>query len=114
MALSFPDIMKPSYPLGQEIEDNSLRSKFDDGSMQSRRKFTRSRAKYIVTWDSLPQKEYDILYNFITKEIFYSAVSFLWTNPATEKEIEVRLTNVTDVELTTINYWKITLELTEV
>ena len=43
--ITFPEIRPPSYPIGMEVEDNSLRSNFEDGSMQSRVKFTRSRAK---------------------------------------------------------------------
>lgn len=112
--ITFPEIRPPSYPIGMEVEDNSLRSNFEDGSMQSRVKFTRSRAKYTLKWNSLPQDEYDVLYEFITKTVKYSAQSFNWTNPATNKEIEVRITNVSGIELSTLNYWTITLELTEV
>lgn len=112
--ITFPEIRPPSYPIGMEVEDNSLRSNFEDGSMQSRVKFTRSRAKYTLKWNSLPQDEYDVLYEFITKTVKYSAQSFYWTNPATNKEIEVRITNVSDIELSTLDYWTITLELTEV
>lgn len=67
-----------------------------------------------MKWNSLPQDEYEILYEFITKKVKYSAQSFTWTNPATNKEIEVRITNVSNVELSTLDYWTITLELTEV
>ena len=112
--ITFPEIRAPSYPIGMEVEDNSLRSNFEDGSMQSRVKFTRSRAKYTLKWNSLPQDEYEILYEFITKKVKYSAKSFNWTNHATNKEIEVRITNVSNVELSTLDYWTITLELTEV
>lgn len=66
--ITFPEIRAPSYPIGMEVEDNSLRSNFEDGSMQSRVKFTRSRAKYTLKWNSLPQDEYEILYEFITKK----------------------------------------------
>ena len=38
--ITFPEIRAPSYPIGMEVEDNSLRSNFEDGSMQSRVKFT--------------------------------------------------------------------------
>lgn len=101
--ITFPEIRAPSYPIGMEVEDNSLRSNFEDG-----------RAKYTLKWNSLPQDEYEILYEFITKKVKYSAQSFTWTNPATNKEIEVRITNVSNVELSTLDYWTITLELTEV
>ncbi|WP_455655881.1 hypothetical protein [Phascolarctobacterium sp.] len=112
--ITFPDIKPPSYPIGMTVEDNSIRSNFEDGSMQSRVKFTRSRAKYTLKWNSLPQAEYDVLYKFITETVKYSAQSFMWTNPATKKTLEVRITNVSGAELKTLAFWTITLELTEV
>lgn len=35
--ITFPEISKPSYPLGIELENNSLMSKFEDGTVQSRK-----------------------------------------------------------------------------
>ena len=39
-------IPAPTYPFECEYENNSIISKFEDGSQQSRRKFTRSRRKW--------------------------------------------------------------------
>lgn len=112
--ITFPEISKPSYPLKEDVENNSIVSQFEDGSMQSRRKFTRSRTKYYPTWNALPTEEYKTLKNFIQNVAHYSAVTFLWTHPETGAEIEVRITNVTDLQLQTVDYWSGSLELTEV
>lgn len=112
--ISFPNISQPSYPLKETPEDNSIRSQFEDGSLQSRRKFTRSRMKYQLSWNSLPKKEYDVLMNFIRNEVYFSAVSFMWTHPQTGKQIEVRITNVETFQLNTVDYYSGGLELTEV
>ena len=45
MAVNFPaSIDPPAWPFECEYENNSIISKFEDGSQQSRRKFTKSRA----------------------------------------------------------------------
>lgn len=112
--ITFPNISKPNYPLKEEIENNSIVSQFEDGSMQSRLKFTRSRTKYYPTWNNLPTEEYNTLKDFIQNQVHYSALTFLWTHPETGTEIEVRITNATDLQLHTVDYWSGSLELTEV
>lgn len=112
--ITFPKISKPNYPLKEEIENNSIVSQFEDGSMQSRRKHTRSRSKYRLTWKSLTTEEYETLKYFIQKEVFYSAQSFLWVHAETGSEIEVRITKVDEWSLNTLGYWTGSIELTEV
>lgn len=112
--ISFPNISQPSYPLKETPEDNSIRSQFEDGSLQSRRKFTRSRMKYHISWSHLPLEEYIDLMYFIQNEVYGSALSFMWTHPQTGKQIEVRITNVETFQLNTVDYYSGGLELTEV
>lgn len=112
--IEFPKISNPSYPLKIEREDNSITSKFEDGSMQSRRKFTRSRRKFTLNWNSLPQSEFEVLDKFITETVSFAAKSFNWTNPTDNKKYEVRCTKYGDATLDVLNYWKIDIEFTEV
>lgn len=115
--INFPNISPPSYPFKEKIEDNSIRSKFEDGSMQSRKKFTRSRDTFTVTWNNLPGNEYRILKNFIKNTVNYSAESFVWTYPAFKGDVSTRRVRITDVQESQCNnldYWTVTLELTEV
>lgn len=112
--IKFPEISNPCYPLKEVPEDNSIRSRFEDGSIQSRVKFTRSRTKYVLTWSLLHDSEYQVLKSFIQNTVFYSAVTFMWTHPVTSVEIEVRITKVEEFQLKMRNYWSGSIELTEV
>ena len=57
----FPDITPPSYPFGEEAEDVSIISNFEDGSQQSRVAKTRGRRKFNLTWKRLSDREYRVL-----------------------------------------------------
>lgn len=117
----FPNISAPSYPLKIQTENNSITSKFEDGTVQSRPKFLRSRRKFVVSWQSLPQNEYLILDDFIRNVVRYSAETFYWKNPATynikngigEEYVEVRIINVGDATMDVLNYWNVELTLEE-
>lgn len=110
--LRFPNLPAPEYPFGEEIENNSLISTFEDGTVQSRRKFTRSRSKYTVKY-ILDTEEYKRLADFIKTKCFYSARRFKWEHPEMKKEIEVRLLAVKKAELTKLNRWTVEIELQE-
>lgn len=119
MSISFPNISRPSYPLTIEPENNSLVSKFEDGTVQSRPKFTRSRRTFTVKWNGLPNNEYIILDRFIRETVKYSAETFLWVNPASYsapelETLEVRINNVGKAEMTTLDKWNVELTLQEV
>ena len=70
----FPDIRAPGWPFVEQHEDTSLRTKFEDGSMQTRSKFTRSRRKWTLHWNNLPRRQYLVLVHFITKVVKFSCV----------------------------------------
>lgn len=114
MTLVFPDIQAPNYPFKVKPEDNSMKSTFEDGSVQARRKFTRSRRKWTLTWNSLPQSEFDTLDTFVRESACFSANSFTWTNPADGKQYEVYVSNYDTQQLTVVNFWQAELEITEV
>lgn len=112
-------IPAPTYPFECEYENNSIISKFEDGSQQSRRKFTRSRRKWTLKWERIDRADYLALMTFITSTVYFSALSFNWinadskddTNPET---VEVRITDVGKWTNDALHYWGGTIELTEV
>lgn len=115
MDIQFPNtISNPSYPLRVSNENTSITSKFEDGSMQSRRKFTRSRKTFALTWNSMPQNEFSILENFIVNVVYFSSNAFKWRNPVDNKTYNVRCTKFEEQELSYINFWRVSLEFTEV
>lgn len=113
--LNFPsDIPNPSYPLKVESENTSITSKFEEGSMQSRRKFTRSRKRFSLIWNSIHTTDFAKLDDFIVNVAHFTANAFNWINPVDNKTYVVRCTNYKEAELNTLNYWNVSLELTEV
>mgnify|MGYP007069897233 CR=1 FL=1 len=124
--IHFPDIREPGWPFTEEYEDTSLRTKFEDGSMQSRSRFTRSRRKWTLRWNHLPRREYLALMHFITKVVKFSAKSFIWANPDSvsmvygagldpqKEEVEVRITRVGEWKNEAMRYWTGEIEITEV
>lgn len=121
MAIQFPtSIDPPAWPFDCEYEDNSIITKFEDGSQQSRRKFTRSRRKWTLKWNHLPREKYLTLMNFISQTVSFSSRSFNWTNTDSVDDrggaevVEVRITRVGKWTNDALHYWSGTIELTEV
>jgi len=119
-SIDFPaTIPAPSYPFECEHENNSIISKFEDGSQQSRRKFTRSRRTWTLKWERLTRAEYIDLMTFISQTVSFSAKSFNWVNAdskddTTPETVEVRITDVGTWSNDVLHYWSGTIELTEV
>lgn len=113
--LVFPsDIVSPSWPFTVEYEDTSITSKFEDGSMQSRSKFTRSRRKWNLKWKNISQTDFDKLMDFVVNTAKFAAHSFMWLVPDTDTRVEVRITSVGKWSNDDTVYWNGSLELTEV
>lgn len=113
--MEFPKIMNPDYPLKEEYEDNSISSTFEDGSVQARRKFTRSRGTFSLSWGELPTAQYNTLRDFVTKQAFFSANAFSWTHPVTKKQYTVYIKKDSfKASLAKLNYWNVQIDLVEV
>ena len=111
--MNFPtSIPNPEYPFKVEHEDNSITSKFEDGTVQSRRKFTKSRRTWTLKWNNLKQVYYAILENFIVNQTHHQAVIFGWTNPADNITYQVRCVKF-DSELVFVDYWDVEIQLQE-
>lgn len=113
--MDFPTIQQPTFPLKIEYENTSIMSEFEDGSVQSRNKFTRSRRTFTISWDFLSQNDYTTLFGFIKNTCKFSALPFNWVNPQSNETIEVRATGGFDTwQLRETNYWSGELTLQEV
>ena len=115
----FPNISNPAYPFTESFENNSLMSKFEDGTVLSRPKFTKSRRTWKLKWQGLPSNEYVLLRDFIRNTVKYSAKTFMWTNPASlsfpEREtVEVRITEVGEWNSNVLDKWDGEITLQEV
>lgn len=78
---TWPSITAPAYGTTEDVEDTSIRSTFEDGTVQARRKYTKSRKTWVLRWDSLTYTEYVTLMDFLQNTIYFSAKAFNWTSP---------------------------------
>ncbi len=78
----FPDIMQPSYPMRNRIEDPAILSKMENGIVVSRTKYTRSRETFILRWTALPAAHYNTLRSFFKDTVKGGGDTFEWTYPA--------------------------------
>lgn len=108
----WPDIQNPSTLQETKIK-GQLRSDFENGSVQSAAKWTRSRKKFELSWDSMSKTDKSTLETFFDNNL---GGTFTWTNPADNQEYIVRFAedeiNMSP-KLGNINYWKVDLELEE-
>ena len=112
--LKFPDIANPDYPFTVVPEDNSISSTFEDGTVQSRLKFTRSRDAYVLTWSNMSAEDFTKLFKFIKNEAHFKALTFQWTNPLTGEAHEVRCMEFSNLSNTRLNFWSAKIKLQEV
>lgn len=112
--MNFPSsIPNPEYPFKVEHEDNSITSKFEDGTVQSRLKFTKSRRTWTLKWNGLKQMYFNTLENFIVNSAKHQAVVFNWTIPNTNTTVAVRCIKF-DCEMVFVNNWDVEIQLQEV
>ena len=88
--IKWPDDTLPSYGTTEDVEDTSIRSTFEDGTIQARRKYTKSRKTWVLKWDNMPYSEYVTLMDFLQNTVYFSAKPFEWTSPIDGKTYVVR------------------------
>lgn len=88
--IKWPDVTLPSYGTTEDVEDTSIRSTFEDGTIQARRKYTKSRKTWVLKWDNMPYSEYVTLMDFLQNTVYFSAKPFEWTSPIDSKTYVVR------------------------
>lgn len=90
---TWPDIKPPEYGTTEDVENTSLRSTFEDGTVQGRRKFTKSRRTWELKWTALPKADYLTLMDFLINTVHFSASAFLWTSPLDGKTYTARFSS---------------------
>lgn len=88
--IEWPNIQPPSYGTTIDVEDTSIKSTFEDGTVQARRKFTKSRKTWVLKWENLPMSDYLTLMDFLQNRVYFSAIPFHWNNPIDRKTYLVR------------------------
>lgn len=109
---NFPTLPAPAFPIPVETEDPALRSDFENGSQQTRAKFTRQRRTWTLTWPALTTTQRNALSAFW---IFCrgGAEEFMWTEPETNTSIAVRFLVFKETQKTP-DLWDETVQIKEV
>lgn len=117
MVIAFPNIQPPAYPWGEQREDNVLRSPFEDGSVQSRLRYSKGRKSYDIVWNAMPDGDYDKLEAFLD-EIKNGALPFSFVRPATKTRpattLTLQLTATPKAIQNTYGLWNVTMSVKEV
>ena len=103
--LGFPQIAPPVYPLNEDWEDVGISNGFEDGTEQSRARFTRSRGTWVLHWTALKDSDYQTLMNFWRKDVKGKSQLFNWTHPITGIIYTVRFVEKKPFELVAPGIW---------
>ncbi len=115
--LEFPSgIRAPSYDFTPEWDRPVLESQFEDGSTQTRLKYTQGRDTYNVQWKSLPQTELDMLETFYKATTVYGTLPFTFPYPTAtgSRVVTVRFADKPSTSLAEVDKWTVSIKLVEV
>lgn len=114
-SINFPEgIGAPGYPLEETPEDAVLRSQFEDGTEQTRPKFTRNRYTFLATWNLMPAEEKTLLEEFFKVTTKNGALLFNWTHPLTGNNHVVRFVEPPAFKLILKNRYQVSMKVREV
>lgn len=112
--LFFPKIAPPVFPLIEDWEDVGISAGFEDGTEQSRPRFTRSRGTWTLRWTALNDDDYQRLINFWRYEAKGRSNSFIWTNPITGEDFVVRFVEKKEFQKISPRFWSGEITIREV
>ncbi len=104
----------PLYPLKTTREDNVIRSSFDAGYDQTRRRYTRTRPAYDLKWTALRTSDYQILAAFFDNTLKDGSLSFIWMHPITKEVGEYRFVSPIDASLSAPDLWDVSAKIRRV
>ena len=102
----------PTYPIREQVINPAISSPFENGMVQVRPRFTRSRKRWSISYRALTEAEKNTVKNF------YDSVSggsyyFTWENPMDEVEHTVRFINDMEITQITNTYYTVSFDLEE-
>lgn len=107
---SWPSIQTPSS-LKETPQKGQIRSNFEDGYVQSRSKWTRSRKVFNLQWNAMSNSDKETLVTFFENNL---GSTFTWTHPVSSTNYTVRFKDdEVEFDYVSINYWKVQLTLEE-
>ena len=110
---TFPTIECEGFPIATQTEDPAIRTPFENGSEQTRARFTRLRRTWTLKWNAMTNAQHDTLLTF-WGTVNGGTTAFDWTNPYDDATYEVRFNS--PIKETWINpdHWAIEVEIKEI
>lgn len=108
----WPNIRLPSS-LEETTPDPAIRSEFEDGSVQTRPRFTRMRRRWTLSWANIHKTQYEELSNFYRSRKGGS-LSFTWTNPMNGGVYTVRFVGELTAKTTEVDFYSVAVNLEQV
>ena len=108
----WPNIRLPSS-LEETTPDPAIRSEFEDGSVQTRPRFTRMRRRWTLSWANIKKSQYEILRDFYMNQKGGS-LSFSWPNPMNCVMFTVRFVGELTAKTTEVDFYAVTVKLEQV
>lgn len=108
----WPNIRLPSS-LEETTPDPAIRSEFEDGSVQTRPRFTRMRRRWTLSWANIKKSQYEILRDFYMNQKGGS-LSFSWPNPMNGVMFTVRFVGELTAKTTELDFYAVTVKLEQV
>lgn len=109
----WPSGLSNPWAYDGELAGGTLRSTFEDGSLQTRQQFTRLRRTWTIGWDRMPTAELDILEAFFGT-VHAGASTFEWTHPVRGTTHSVRFAaDKIGHKFVDPGYWQVSVDLAE-
>ncbi|HBC74254.1 MAG: hypothetical protein A2008_00685 [Candidatus Wallbacteria bacterium GWC2_49_35] len=114
-AINWPTSIKnPVYPLSEGSEDGVIRSQFENGVEQTRRRFTRQRKDYTLKWTRMSATDKSTFDTFYDTTTAAGSLSFNWTHPITNVTKEYRFVAPPRRDAIDYNWYYVDCQIREV
>lgn len=113
--LIFPaSLPSPTYPIAQTVQDSVIRSDFENGSQQTRQKYTLLRQGWTLNFTALTDAQRTVLHNFYATDTAGGAAAFTWTNQEDTSTHTVRFTAAPTESKITPSLWSVSMNIMEI
>lgn len=109
---NFPTIENPSYPVDYETEDAAIAAGFENGSEQTRARFTRQRRRFGLRWPAMTNAHRETL-NAFYLSVKGGSEAFTWTDAYSNTAYTVRFDGPIKEISINPDFWNVELTLRE-
>lgn len=114
MATAWPSIQAPDFPLKTDVDDPTIRSNFEDGSQQTRARFTTIKETFSLSWAAMTASDLSSLLTFYKTTVVGGAGDIAWTHPDSGTSYTVRFNEALQYRLVAPGIYEVQAVLREV